>query len=105
MNISKILESLYGKSLVVGRKYSSKCIENQTVPKHQAFYCRDCEAFTEMCVVEDWVWANIHKPQKSDIVLCFKCMERRLKRRITLKDLKYVPCNAPYFIGFQMDRF
>ncbi|ASU02424.1 hypothetical protein P162_0059 [Bacteriophage T5-like cott162] len=56
-------------------------------------------------MVEDWVWDQIRKEQPKDIVLCFTCMERRLGRKITLKDLKHVPCNAPYFIGFRMERF
>lgn len=105
MNLKLVLASLKEKSLRAGKRYTSECVKRHIVPEHQAHYCRDCEAYTEFCMVEDWVWSQIHKPQKSDIALCFYCMEKRLGRKITFKDLKHAPCNAPYFIGCQMDWF
>lgn len=105
MDIKKVLETIGIAAMRAGKRYTSLCIDRHTVPQHQRFYCRECEQYHEMCMVEDWVWDNICKSQPKDIVLCFHCMERRLGRKLTLKDLKHVPCNAPYFLGFQMDRF
>lgn len=105
MDIKKVLETISVSAMRAGKRYTELCISKHKVPEHQAHYCRDCEQYHEMCVVEDWVWAKICKSQPKDIVLCFSCMEHRLGRRITLKDLKHVPCNAPYFLGSVMDRF
>lgn len=105
MDIDKVLSTIHSKGLEAGRRFAARCMAFNRVPEHTSHYCRDCGAYTEYCVVEDWVWANIHKPQDSDIALCPHCMEKRLGRKLTLKDLKEVPCNAPYFIGFQMSRF
>ncbi|UQT65277.1 hypothetical protein BD13_127 [Salmonella phage BD13] len=105
MNINKVLETISEMSGRAGKRFTELCIKNQKVPEHQCHYCRDCEQYHEMCMVEDWVWDQIRKEQPKDIILCFTCMERRLGRKITLKDLKHVPCNAPYFIGFRMERF
>lgn len=105
MNIAHVLETISVIGRKAGKQFTEVCIRNQKVPERQCTYCRDCENYHEMCMVEDWVWDKIRGEQPVDVVLCFPCMEKRLGRRITLKDLKHVPCNAPYFIGFTMDRF
>lgn len=105
MDIKKVLENIGSIAMKAGKRYTERCIAKQSVHELQRFYCRDCEQYHEMCVVEDYVWDMIRKDQSKDIILCFPCMEKRLGRKITLKDLKHVPANAPYFIGHTMEKF
>lgn len=105
MNVKKVLEKIYSKSLKMGDSRVKTCNTYLQVPEKDYFFCRDCTQYHEICMVEDYIWKQIVGKQKEDITLCFPCMERRLGRKLTLKDLQHVSSNAPYFIGFQMERF
>lgn len=104
MTVPQIIALLYEKSLAAGKRRSALETEKQQVPI-SGLYCRECGQFHEMCVVRDDLWKYIAGKQKLDIVLCVPCMEKRLGRKLVLTDLKHVPCNAPYFIGFQMKEY
>lgn len=101
MDVKAALAVMRKLGLEAGKRFTILVTKNQKVPEHSVHYCRDCESYHEMCVVENEVWDIIRGDQPNDIVLCFPCMEKRLGRKITLEDLKHCPCNAPYFIGFQ----
>ena len=52
--------------------------------------CDDCNIIDmNSFMVQDHIWESI--TTNKEIILCIKCAEKRLGRRITLHDLK--PCN------------
>ena len=65
-----------------------KYTKQQYDEAHNILYgCNDCGqmGFT-MIIIKDNLWRKISNFQKE--YLCFKCMEKRLGRKITIKDLK-----------------
>jgi hypothetical protein len=53
----------------------------------RSFICKDCGKGPNCPMLKDEVWGRIGGVK---VLLCIKCAETRLKRRITLKDLQ--PC-------------
>lgn len=68
------------------------------------FPCKDCRKYTvvykdetrvrnEFYMVHDHLWRKVHKPGEKIQFLCFNCLEKRLGRKITAKDLTDWPVN------------
>ena len=66
------------------------------------YYCMDCSILDPpLFIVHDDLWFSIF-PDKSSGMICWNCFEIRLGRKLTLSDLKRVPINSSYFIGFEL---
>lgn len=88
-------------------RYEEALLEGLDITHSKVFQCFECkQAYREDYMVHDHVWQeavdwralnrekNDADLPKGGIYLHLACLEKRLGRRLTLDDLKDVPCNA-----------
>ena len=63
------------------------------MPSHKNFICIDCkkDTWNEYYMIHTNTWKKAHPKSKG--MLCIKCLENRLGRKLTSKDFNKVPLN------------
>ena len=69
------------------RKISYKGIDYT----EENYYCGDCKEDCDTFMVHDNIWESIDFP--NDGRLCLNCFEKRLGRKLKIKDFTDAPCN------------
>lgn len=82
--------------------------------------CRDCSRFVPSYMVRDAVWFAAWPTYREDkiaanrqykgtaeawkawLLLCLQCLEKRLGRRLILKDFESLPVNDIVFFAYEM---
>ncbi len=78
------------------------------------FPCYDCKGHSNEYIVPDAIWIQAmpnyrqlrnelrQSTGEGHVRLCFECLEKRLGRRLTIKDFPDFPINGGVRLGFQL---
>lgn len=88
-------------SIEISERIAKQVREGFTRRQHDINVCMDCNSWTHIWMVDNELWKSLSLETE---VFCLPCFEKRLGRKINIHDLQAVPCNLPYFYGFQMSK-
>jgi hypothetical protein len=66
--------------------------------------CLECRRIPDYYMVHDSVWDPVTRRTKGKGQLCFTCLEKRAKRKLTLKDLLPCPASGEHYFGLLVTR-